>query len=366
MNVIFDHQVFYLQKYGGISRYFVELARHLNAISDCNARIIAPFHQNGYLTDPRNTQFVYSFPSFAGKLAKTRLYDVRLQVNDLMARHFARREFSLLHETYYVHRTRINCKKVITVHDMIPELFHRDTANGKQLIEHKRAAIMEADGIIVVSENTRDDLLALYPEAADKAVTIHHGLSRELENENATRFSNEKPFILFVGHRDGYKNFSLLLTAFSAKELNSQLELICFGGNAFSNAELADIRKYGLNGRVKHLEGPDSMLHSLYRSAKALVYISKYEGFGMPVLEAMQLECPVICCDSSSLPEVADDAALYIRPDDAGDLQKAIHFLMNDQNVVKDLIKKGRKRALQFSWEECALQTFTFYKQVLG
>jgi glycosyltransferase involved in cell wall biosynthesis len=362
MNVFFDYQIFYLQKYGGISRYFYELAKELNQIKTCEPKIIVPFHGNDYIKQAGKQDYIYTYGTLRKKLYYNRYYNKQIERNVSETKRFCNSAGKkLLHETFYLDRIKTDIPKVITIHDMIPELFDDNSVENKQVISCKKKAIQEASLIIAVSENTRKDLIQFYPEISSKTHVVYHGIEQVSSAEKIA--VSEKPYLLFVGNRVGYKNFKLLLEVYcSDKIIHTAFNLICFGGSKITAEEEHLIQKHHAGNKIKFMSGTDEELGKLYKNASVLVYTSAYEGFGLPVLEAMKFSCPVLCSNASSLPEVAGDAALMLNVSDQNQLVKGLHAILFDNDLRKDLILKGINRAKQFTWKKCAGETFEKYK----
>lgn len=249
---------------------------------------------------------------------------------------------------------------------MIHELFASEFPRRDRTAHNKQRALERADHIISVSHCTKRDLCRLFSIPAEKVSVVHLGFDR-IANPEPERAGTTKPFILYVGQRAGYKNFAGLLQAFASnRQLVREFELVAFGGGSLNVAEVALIRKLNLEGRVRQIGGSDSVLGALYRAARALVYPSKYEGFGLPPLEAMSLDCPVVASCTSSIPEVVGDAAELFDPEDAGRMASAISSVVFDNARRYQLIDSGQRRLHTFSWERCARETEGVYRSVLG
>ena len=183
-----------------------------------------------------------------------------------------------------------------------------------------------------------------------------------------TRSQNgSRPYLLYVGSRGGYKNFEALILAFaSSSYLRSDFSVMCFGGGAFIPDELALFRQLQLSdAHVRQISGNDEMLASMYKNAAAFVYPSLYEGFGIPPLEAMSLGCPVICGNTSSIPEVVGDAGEYFDPNDTESMRVAIETVLQSTGWSQELVAKGHARRLLFSWQRCASETLDVYRSIL-
>jgi glycosyltransferase involved in cell wall biosynthesis len=239
----------------------------------------------------------------------------------------------------------------------------------------KAASVAAADHVICISESTRRDLLTSCDIPEERVSVTHLGfdpLGSLLTGEPSGNFKlralgADAPYLLYVGSRVNYKNFLGLLGAYAASaSLRSHFFLLCFGGGDFSDAERAAIGKAGVEGRVRFLGGSDAALAACYAHASLFVCPSFYEGFGIPVLEAMSLDCPVACSNSSSLPEVAGDAARLFDPADRDDIRGALESVLGSPSIATALKERGRIRRQVFSWRSCAENTVDIYRRVLN
>jgi glycosyltransferase involved in cell wall biosynthesis len=364
VKVAFDHQIFAQQRYGGISRYFFELAGRLPSDIVSDLSIIAPLHINGYLSaDSAGT-------AVRGRYVPYR-YSRTKNVVDLVNRFavplaWRRVNPDIVHETYYSMKPVGNGRRrVVTIHDMIYELFAEEFPDAKRVTAAKRASVNRADHVICVSETTRRDLVRIFNVDPARTSVVHHGYSMTsdagvAEAESGTR----RPNLLYVGKRGGYKNFETLLRAYASSSLLREFELISFGGDPFLPEERHEIARLGLTGNVRFESGSDRKLAARYREAAAFVYPSMYEGFGIPTLEAMSHGCPVVCSNAGAIPEVVGDAGLYFEPDDAEALRAALERVVTTDGLRADLRKRGYTRLTAFSWDECATATARIYREV--
>jgi glycosyltransferase involved in cell wall biosynthesis len=245
----------------------------------------------------------------------------------------------------------------MTAYDMIPEVFGNDL--GIPMWREKGICIRQARRFVAISANTARDLCCFYPEVAPDRVTVAHcGISRlfrpatgaEIEGFRR-RHGIERPYFLLVGSRATYKNAQAFLRAFAAFRDRARFAVVCVGGERNLEPELAAL-KGGSERHMLRLE--DDELRLAYAGAVALAYPSVYEGFGMPVAEAMASGCPVITTRNASLPEVAGDAALYVKPiDDEAGLHEAM-ARVQEPALRADLIARGVARARRFSWTTMA------------
>lgn len=369
MRILYDHQIFFAQRYGGVSRYFHELANGLAGLPGNRVEIFAPLHINDYFragdaVRPRGLRL----PSLR------RVHGLAAWINREASRRLLprRRDVDIFHETYYPpdDNRPSSARRVVTLHDMIherlPQHFPGDVARRAR--EAKALALRRADHVICVSETTRRDAMDLLGLPAERLSVVQHGCSLPADPASGNAHAPPAgPYLLYVGLRGGYKNFDALLQAYASRsELHQGFRLACFGGGAFSTQELARQRQLGLGGdRVLQFPGDDRQLAALYRGASALACPSLYEGFGMPPLEAMALGCPVACSDAGSLPEVVGDAAERFDPGDIGDMANALLRLVSDPALAADRVEQGRRRAALFSWDRCARETLAVYEKVL-
>jgi glycosyltransferase involved in cell wall biosynthesis len=286
MRIAFDDQVFCMLSHGGIARYFVRLAEQLIA-REQEVGIFAPLHQNHYARE---------LPSgvvhgFALKRYPPRSVSVLRSINHVFAKVAIKHwRPNVVHETFYSRwgSAPQSCPSVITVHDMISELFRDGLPTRDNSSKLKRMAVDRADHVICVSENTRRDLMELFGTNDRKISVVHHGFDRFLANSEANEKlpAQAKPYLLYVGYRSGYKNFPAFVRAVASfKRLKMDFDILAFGGGRFSSSEMALQAELGFQpDQVKQVAGDDKLLGHLYTQAAAFVYPSLYEGFGLPPL----------------------------------------------------------------------------------
>ncbi len=371
MKIAFDPQIFSLQPYGGISRYFVETATRLAGLPDTEVSVLAFAHLNAYLAAaPQGAVVGRSIP-----VLPQGARFILARVNVALARAWlARHPVDIIHETYYSPRPLLKSgktKSVVTVLDMIHEKFPSLSAGSNRVAAEKRAAIERADHIICISENTRRDLIECLGVAPERTSVVLLGFSLQVSAALPPTAPPElggAPYVLFVGKRGDYKNFRTLLRAYAAStNIRKDFLLVCFGDQPFSQSELSAARDLGIAPeRLRHFRGSDDQLALFYRHAALFVYPSRYEGFGIPPLEAMSFDCPVICSNTSSLPEVVGNAARTFDPDDADALRVAMEAVLGQPGLADELRQRGRRRVALFSWDECARQTRAVYASLLN
>jgi glycosyltransferase involved in cell wall biosynthesis len=358
VKVLVDGQIFALQRYGGISRYFVELLKRPASFPGCDLSALAPVHVNRILPQAGGAARGLRVP------AVPRTWRQRLWLSRFLTR-LSRPSADVLHKTYYYDPdwSPRGARVVTTVYDMIHEKFPRETLDDPSLPRFKAATARAADRVICISESTRRDLLALVDLPPEKVRVVP--LAADLPAA-PPRTDVPRPYILFVGQRKGYKNFDVLLRAYGASpRLRKDFALLCFGGERFIPGEAERVRRAaGADGMVLFQGGGDDVLAASYAGASAFVFPSKYEGFGLPLLEAMGAGCPCVAGDGGSLPEVGSDAALYFPPEDEGALRERLEGLLWSESARRFLTEKGRARAAGFSWDETARRTCDVYKEL--
>lgn len=365
MKVIYDSQIFAQQEFGGISRYICALASQMSHVPGVNVKIVAPLHINQYLRDADSEivrgVYVRRLPKTA-RIIKAMSAALCGPVSGMM-------HPDLVHETYYAEQPlcRSNVPHVLTVYDMIEERFPESFGAGYPVAQLKKSAVNRADHIFCISENTRRDLLEIHhlPEARMSVTYLGYDALPQTGLQ-AQALVGAAPYILHVAGRRGYKNFDGLLRAFAASPwLKTNFRLVCFGAGALSPDELDLMAGLGLSAaQVIHVGGGDDRLAALYKGAAAFVYPSKYEGFGIPPLEAMSLDCPVICSNTSSIPEVVGDAGEYFDPYDPDSIRVSIERVLQSSERRAELVSLGRERCQRFSWERCAQETLAVYRRL--
>lgn len=357
MKILVDHQIFCEQRTGGVSRYHMELAKSLTAQFGDEVTIPAGYVENVYLAD-----YLHKQP----KVFKPRLADRLYQLNTLSVLMLLRlRKFDVVHLTWYNPRMVRACrdkKLVITVHDMVQEVFGLDPVT----VERKKQAIYAADGIIAISQSTKRDILKFYPDIPEEKIeVIYHGTNHLAAPTPPESFRLPQNYLLFVGKRGDYKNAAFLMESLAPKlKKEKDLHLVFVGGGAFSHEEQKLLDELGIRDQVIQSDTSDAELAYIYQNAVCFIYPSKYEGFGFPILEAFDNRCPVLCSNTSSLPEVGGDAAMYFSPEDGKQLLEKVDALLSDPALREQYIQRGAERVREFTWDRTAQRTRAFYARV--
>ena len=364
MKILYDHQIFSIQKYGGIGKYFCELM--INLPSEHEYILSLLLSDNQHLKEGYRYFKKLNIPlpdkKFKGKgFLKRNIYNI----NKLYSmRAISLNNFDLLHPTYFDTYFLNGLKKpfIITVHDLI-EFKFKEQFRKISVMPQMKQLIKKANRIIAVSDNTKKDLIDIFNINPGKIDTVYHGFNKPIHNKKANPYGQ---YILFVGKRNGYKNFTTFVRAVSAL-LNKErdLKLICVG-LPFEKEETNELRNLKILGKTSVLGVNEDKLNNLYSHARAFVYPTLYEGFGMPVLEAFANNCPVCLSHTSSLPEVAGEAGVYFDPNDQESILSAIEKVIYDADFSNKMIAAGNNRLKNFSWKYCAEQTVNSYKKTLS
>lgn len=283
----------------------------------------------------------------------------------------------VLHSPDFIPPARLRAKSVITVHDLafllFPDFLTRPSARYYSRVD---IAARKADHIIAVSESTKRDtirLLGVPPEKITVIPEAAHPIFTPIPNEEAlervrARYKLPRNFILFVGTIEPRKNLPTLIRAFHRMRDNYKTDavLVIAGHRGWLVEEVDQtLEETNLGEAVRFLGGvPNEELVYLYNAARVFAFPSRYEGFGLPPLEAMACGTPVVTANVSSLPEVVGDAALLVNPEDVDGLAVAMWRLLSEENLRRELRAKGIKRAQIFSWERAARATREVYRVV--
>ncbi|WP_259067108.1 glycosyltransferase family 4 protein [Mucilaginibacter sp. X4EP1] len=363
IKIYLDSIVFRIQKFGGASTYWKELLINFLKLDDVNVVLqSADFDElnndgkeiAGLLTDKNKLLIENTLPV---SLLRYLPFTKRLPAK------------SIYHNSYYRTCFQKNVVNIFTVHDFTHKRGYASKFPRKLIhIGLTAIGLKNADGIICISENTKKDLMHYYPGIPEKKIkVIYHGVSDEFyhlpikkDGWFRDKFELSDKYALFVGKRGGYKKFDILPEAISSIK---GLKLVMVGGGELSQTEYDELNKF-LPGRFYKLDGIDNgELNELYNNAYCLIYTSIYEGFGIPLLEAMKAGCPVITNKLSSLGEVAGDAALMLESITTESLAKKL-IELEDGVLRADLIEKGFNQSEKFTWDKCFTETYSFYREI--
>jgi glycosyltransferase involved in cell wall biosynthesis len=357
MPIAYDNIIFGLQRTGGISVYWSELLRRIDPAQS-------------FIVEPRSAA-----ENVTWKLVSSR-FDVRVESmlpasidRYLPVLPFPRR-YEVFHSSYYrvpLSRT----PSIVTLYDFAYERFRTGLARRLHSWQ-KRLAVKRSRRIICISESTRRDLLEYYgAEYDDRTSVVYLGVSEQFQERSDARavllaqghtfLEAGRPYLLFVGGRRHYKGFD---AAVEATARLSDYDLVVIGGEPWDDVDTAFVAKYGCVGTV-HVVGTvlDDLLPLWYSAAGALLYLSSYEGFGLPVLEAAMCGCPVIAQNASSMPEVHGFPSLLLERLDSNEVAERVHDL-EDSGLRQRVIEASRAHASTFTWERCWRETERLYDTV--
>lgn len=372
-HIFFDDTIFHTGPRGGIARYIVELGKALAGTGECQVTLFAGWSNSPYLDGLSN------LPNFrlinCPRPAHWKINTLARNVSLLWRRHcfdqLARANPQIYHASYFDMDAKITAKAhavVVTVYDMIAELYFDGKERSAAHLSQKFLASHRADAVFAISHSTRRDLERFHPWTEGKTHVTHLASNLGLPKSSISPPSVPIPerYFLMVGNRAHYKNGINGLKAYAriAKEDDTVALVLC-GGEALNAEEESVLSNTGSPSRIIQLSAPDNQLAYLLSHAQGLLYPSLYEGFGLPVLEAMQLGCPVITTESSSIPEIGGDAVFYADPHSPESLAGVMRMLLLAPNELKHKIQKAQALAGKFSWERCARESLSVYKNLV-
>ena len=364
INLYLDNTIFTFQRAGGVSIYWYEILRRLTQNNhQFKTNIIKLDTQSINIFDKDldySSLKVHQENSFIPKLLRYFPLTKKIESN------------SIYHSSYFRTTYQKGIVNIITVYDFAHDLglgsgFPRKYAN----IWQKKQGILRADGIICISESTKNDLLKLYPQVDEGKVTvIHLAASNDFKVLNipfelalvtkSSLVSPAKPFVVYIGERATYKNFKV---AVETLKMLDDYNLVIVGGGELGKAE-EDYLQQSLPNRFLHLKNIYSVqLNELFNKAFCLIYPSRYEGFGIPLIEAMKAGCPVITSNYASIPEVVGQAGLIVKEIFPELFVEKVKYLELKENREK-IIEMGIQQASLFSWDRCYEETIKFYQKI--
>jgi glycosyltransferase involved in cell wall biosynthesis len=365
MKILYDYLCFQ-EKYGGVSKYFVKMPQNLP--KDIQYCYSIKNTENEYIRELNNLKINKTFYAinFKGKKRLLRLQNRLYAISKIIEGNF-----DIYYQTHYdpyaykyISKKK---KKLTTIHDMnffvIPEAY----ANYRfpEIVEWQKISAFKADKIITPSNNSKNDIINIWDIPEDKIEVIYPGNDIiNLDDFDSKRIVGP-PYILFVGNRQEYKNFFNCLRSFKLLlKNNSDLLFVCTG-SPFGEDEKRFISDLKLSNKVLHIPADEYMMINLYHHAELFVYPSLYEGFGLPLIEAMTCHCPVVCSNTSCFPEVAENAAHYFNPYSVENMFEVMNDVLNNSKLKNNLINNGLERIKKFSWKICADKHADIYRSLI-
>mgnify|MGYP001171590827 CR=1 FL=1 len=366
ISVFYDYKIFFNQNFGGPSRYFLSLINSLDK-NQIDFLISSPIYHNQYLKEfckqyEKNISGIYikNKVRYSHKILSFYNYI-------FSSLKFKFSKSNIYHPTYYGKGIIDFGKKpvILTVYDLIHEKYYGNL--NLRIIDKKKYLINKASHFICISNNTKKDLIKYYNVDEKKISVIYPGVKNiflDFETNYEFKLKLEKPYFLYVGTRNKYKNYKNFLKAYSISEvLKKNFNIVFFGGGQFTKNEKIFFNDLNIDlNNLIYDNGSDYKLKEYYLGATALVYPSFYEGFGLVPLEAMNYGCPVLSSNTSCLPEVQENASEKFDPKSIDSIKTSLEKVVYDKNLKKYLIQEGYKRVKNFSWDKCAKETEKIYK----
>jgi len=355
IKVLYDHDVFSGFNRGGVSRYFRELGKNLPR---CGISTIAFGGLHSSDACDEMPHFIgIRIPPFQWTWRARALIDSVLQQQAIS---WIRPQ--VIHKTLYGrHEYPTGIPIIITVHDMAHE---RGYIRNDSTVEAKAYWIKRATHIITPSEFTRSELIGITGVDPGKVTCIAHGADALSAVQLIPTCA--EPYLIYVGDRHAYKDFRVLINALSEGSIAHDYRLLCCGGGRFTPDEIALIESAKLTERIDRIDPDDSYLSALYQQARCLVYPSRYEGFGLPIVEAMKLGCPVVAADTPVSREVTRNAAIFFTPGDGESLREALMSVAYDDQMRSAVSSQGRITTETLTWSESARCHARIYEDAVG
>ena len=351
MRVHYDNIVFSLQRAGGISTYWSELISRL--LRDDVDVAFDEFKHHNIVRDTLDIKAEALTTRGSKYLIVERFKALQLPEQNLPF---------VFHSSYNRITNNKHAAQVTTVHDFVHEKFYKGIRRSLHLMQ-KGKVLRTANQIITVSENTKRDLLQFHPAISEERIkVIYNGVSEDFYSldENLKAKLPEagvKPYLLYIGSREHYKNFKFTVDLLK-ESAGFDLYII---GSALLKSEVHYLTQQ-VPGRWKHFDHiSNRRLNELYNTAYALIYPSFYEGFGIPLLEAMKAGVPFLALNNSAIPEVAGDAGILLEQPDITLFKDALQTINSKRT---ELIRKGQVQSAKFSWEKCYQETLSVYKEL--
>jgi len=375
MKILIDGISFNLKKTGGVNRYFLGILPYLKKLDKkieiefvIRSGIELPAASYEGIKISTINEIPISFPK---TIFKPLLNPINQLINN---KYWLSTNGDIFHSTYYTRHPNTNIPQVITVYDLIYEKYPQFFTGRKNKIfrQNKKEAIESANLIICISQNTKKDLLTYYQLDEEKIHVIYPGVNqifkpitnKILKDKFLSKYKIKNPYFLYLGPRGRYKNFLKMIEAYSNWQRSNDFSIIAVGGDKFTQKEISFFSKLGLSNKIYNFGYvADQDLVLFYNCAHAFIYPSLYEGFGIPLLEAMACGTLVLASNRSAFPEVGKDSILYFNPESKEDIVQALNKSLN-KSIRNKYINKGLQRVRYFSWEKTAKQTLNIYKRL--
>jgi glycosyltransferase involved in cell wall biosynthesis len=364
MKVFYDHYAFSYLKFGGISRYISELLKHIPKEEWSTSTLIT---NNRHIQNLGLIKTMGFLPNLNFRGKERIMFELNLPYTKYKLR---TEEWDVFHATWFATPYLNDVKNkpvVVTIHDLIYDIFFKDKdiPYKDRIIGMGRKSAERADKVIAVSQHTKLDMIREWGIDEKKIEVIYHGVDKTPKLISSNRLI-EHPYIFFAGGgRSLNKNFDHLIEAFALlSERHKDLRLVC-SGSSFTEAERQLMMHWKIQDKVLHFYANEQQMAQLYHDALMLVVPSYYEGFGMPILEAMVYDCPVVLSNASCFPEIAADAGIYFDPYNSEEMCTKMALLVENDEIRTKQLEKGRERLNFFSWEKCANEHQNVYRSII-
>lgn len=368
----------------GLGRYTQEIVDRVTTLDRKNYYVVFLSHKNF-------DEFVSENPRVKKVLADVHWYGLAEQI--IMPRLIAQEKIDLMHFPHFNVPIFCPTKFVVTIHDLILTKFPTTRASTLGPVKYFlkniayrfviNRAIQRSERVIAVSHYTKDDIISQFNVDPKKIIMIYEGVAG-LEDSTDKRYAAKlksaeilsgycilEPYLLYVGNAYPHKNLEMLVSVFlKLRKKFSDLKLVLVGRDDYFYLRLKEFAQK--ESSLKDFEAiifpgyvPDEDLQTLFKHAALYVFPSKYEGFGLPPLEAMSYGCPVVSSNATCLPEIMENAAIYFNPHDEKKIVSVIQEILSDQFLRSELVKKGYEQIKKYNWENAAHQTVTVYQGVL-
>lgn len=367
MQLIVDGTIFEKNTFGGIARIFKNILPLICDL-DPKLKIVMFFTKSPKLPYPQHKQISTVFLNDVQKLRPWRIWKPYHQ----NAKHFYLKwrlgstTKSIWVSTYFTMPPEYwKGTQVVWIYDLIYELYPDILFNSATEIESKQKAILAADKVFCISKTTAQDLRIFYPIDEEKIVVAQLSCDKYFKKRSDPEIKNRISYnyFLFIGRRSGYKGFDTLLEAYSCWRYHHDHRLLVIGQD-WTDKEFADIKRLGLVNDIVLIKSvDDEYLCDLYNQAEGLIYPSRYEGFGIPLLEAIACGCPVIASRIPSTEEVVGDVPFYFEPGDAEGLRSALGRVISTDDL-QNRIEQGYQKATEYTWEKTAQAFYNGLKEL--
>jgi glycosyltransferase involved in cell wall biosynthesis len=358
---------------GGIKTYVINLIEELKRIDKKNEYILIHAKNNNDKIYKNKKEIIIPLLNFPGYSYIRKLFVLPIALK--------KHSFDLIHEpTQFVPLLKIKkAKSISTVHDLIPLMYPKEYGFF-QYIYYKfilPIALKKIDKIIAVSDNTKKDLIEQYHIKKEKIKTVYNGINhlefkKVLDEKQLNEFKKlnkiNYKYALFVGRNSANKNIENILLSFSqVNYVFPELRLIFIGDDLNKDKKkLKLIKKLNITSKIINFKSvKSSELNLFYNCAEFLIFPSKYEGFGLPALEAMSCGCPVITSNKGALSEIVDNAAIKVNSNSVEEIKKAMMEIISNKQLRENLVKNGLNRSHKFSWEKCAEEVLKEYNSLI-